>query len=64
MSEKQGYVYVLRLTGDKWYVGYSEDPQVRICSHFLGAGSKWTQTHKAIRTILVIRSPKKENIIY
>ena len=48
MAEKQGYVYILRLTGDKWYVGYTEDPQVRICSHFLGAGARWTQTHKPV----------------
>ena len=46
--EKQGYVYVLELENSHWYVGYSQDIQVRIASHFLGAGSKWTQLHKPL----------------
>ena len=45
---KQGYVYVLSLEDDCYYVGWSQDIQVRICSRFLGAGSKWTQLHKPI----------------
>ena len=45
---KIGYVYILLLKDDCYYVGYSQDIQVRICSHFLGAGSKWTQLHKPI----------------
>ena len=46
--EKQGYVYVLELEGKNWYVGYSQDVQTRIASHFLGVGAKWTQEHKPI----------------
>jgi predicted GIY-YIG superfamily endonuclease len=42
------HVYVLELEGGHWYVGYSQDIQGRIASHFLGAGSKWTQLHKPI----------------
>ena len=44
--DKTGYVYTLLLEDNCYYVGYSQDAQVRICSHFLGAGSKWTILHK------------------
>ena len=50
---KQGYVYVLSLEDDCFYIGWSQDIQVRICSHFLGAGSKWSQLHKPIDIILI-----------
>ena len=46
--EKQGYVYILELEAHNWYVGFTQDLLVRIASHFLGAGSKWTQLHKPI----------------
>ena len=46
--DKQGYVYILELENANWYVGYSQDIQVRIASHFLGAGSFWTQKHKPV----------------
>jgi len=48
-----GYVYTLYLENDCFYVGFSanENIQTRICSHFLGAGSKWTQLNKPIDII-------------
>ena len=46
--DKSGYIYTLLLEDNCYYVGYSQDIQVRICSHFLGAGSKWTILHKPI----------------
>ncbi len=49
----KGVVYTLRLENDCWYVGYSENIQTRICSHFLGAGSKFTQINKPIEVINV-----------
>ncbi len=51
--DKNGYVYILLLENDCYYVGWSQDPQVRISMHFLGAGSKWTQLHKPIDIISV-----------
>jgi len=48
MEKGQGYVYVLQLADQCWYVGYSADIQVRIASHFLGAGSKWCVLHPPI----------------
>ena len=46
---KPGYIYVLALEDDCWYVGWSADTQTRIASHFLGSGAKWTQLHRPIR---------------
>ena len=40
-----GYVYVLKLQDDCWYIGYSADPECRIAAHFLGRGARWTQVH-------------------
>jgi len=50
---KTGFVYVLLSEDDFYYIGFSRDIQVRICSHFCGAGSKWTQLHKPIDVICV-----------
>ena len=47
-TDKQSYVYVLQLADQCWYVGYSNDIQVRIASHFLGAGSKWCILHPPV----------------
>ena len=46
---KPGFIYVLQLEDDCWYVGWSADLQTRIASHFLGSGAKWTQLHKPLR---------------
>ncbi len=46
--EKTGYVYILECEGGCFYVGYSQDLQVRIASHFIGCGARWTQLHKPI----------------
>jgi len=46
---KAGYIYVLELLDDCWYVGWSADTPTRIASHFLGSGAKWTQLHKPLR---------------
>ena len=39
------YVYVLKLEGGNWYVGWTRDPETRIASHFLGRGAQWTRLH-------------------
>jgi len=39
----KGNVYVLRLIGDKFYVGYTEHYCNRMNSHFSGAGAEWTK---------------------
>ena len=51
--DKIGYVYVLYLENNCYYIGFSakENIQTRICSHFLGAGSKFTQLNKPLDII-------------
>ena len=50
---KQGWVYILSLAGGHFYVGFSQDLHVRIASHFLGAGSRFTQLHKPLSVLSV-----------
>ena len=49
-----GVVYTLELEDGCWYVGWTKDPSTRIASHFLGAGSKWTQLHPPISVASVV----------
>jgi len=49
-------VYVLRLQGDKYYVGQSKHPKQRIKEHFDGKGSSWTRLHKPIEVVHVIET--------
>ena len=44
-----GTVYVLKLKQGKYYVGYTDDLDVRLANHKLGFGSKWTQTYRLER---------------
>ena len=43
-----GRVYVLELEDECWYVGYTANPEVRMCQHGLGRGAQWTALHKPI----------------
>lgn len=43
-----GFVYVLELEDDCFYVGYSASPEIRVASHFLGRGAQWTLLHKPV----------------
>ena len=49
-----GVVYTLELQDGCYYVGWTKDPGTRIASHFLGAGSKWTQLHPPISVASVV----------
>lgn len=40
------YVYVLRLQGDHYYVGTTENLSKRLHDHFHGHGSAWTQLNR------------------
>ena len=47
MSEQK--IYVLRLKGNKFYVGKTEKPmQARLAEHRTGRGSQWTRLHHVI----------------
>ena len=41
------FIYALKLTGNKYYIGKTEDPQFRLETHFSqNGGSAWTKKHK------------------
>lgn len=44
-------LFVLRLEGDKYFVGYSNNPETRIRRHFAGKAAEWTALHKPLETI-------------
>lgn len=44
-------IYILELENQKYYVGKTENPEVRIDSHFQGEGSVWTKKYKPIRVL-------------
>ena len=41
----EAYIYILQLKDNKYYVGFSENLEDRIVSHFSGDGSEWTKRH-------------------
>src|SRR3990170_8837053 len=57
------YVYILELENQKYYVGQTNNPQVRIEQHQHGEGSTWTLKHKPIKVLSVVQStsPFDEN---
>ena len=54
------YVYTLKLENNKYYVGYTENFDSRMISHFGGNGSKWTKLHHPITVLEVSRGDKDE----
>ena len=42
-------VYCLQLENGKYYVGTSNQINLRIAAHFEGEGSRWTKLHKPVR---------------
>ena len=57
-SDGVKYVYVLELENDNYYVGYTENFDTRMVSHFGGAGSMWTKLHKPKSVLEVFRGDK------
>ena len=49
-----GFVYILKLEYDKYYVGISRTPYKRITEHFQNNGSSWTKKYKPIDIVEVI----------
>ena len=54
------YVYILELENDKYYVGYTENFDSRMISHFGGNGSKWTKIHRPLNILEVSRGGKND----
>jgi predicted GIY-YIG superfamily endonuclease len=53
-------VYVLKLEGQRIYVGQAVDPHDRVTAHFAGKGSAWTQRHRP-KKLLEIRQTNTRN---
>ena len=48
------HIYILQLIKNKYYIGKSCNPEIRINEHFTDYGSQWTQTYKPIKVIEII----------
>ena len=49
-------IYILKLKNNKYYIGKSQDPEKRFVEHLSGLGSSWTQIHKPIEIIKIIKN--------
>lgn len=58
-----GYIYVLLLEDQKYYVGYSDNPVNRIDQHFNSCGSKWTMKYPVKKVLKVENGTKKDEAI-
>jgi len=48
------YIYVLELENDKYYIGKTNYPKIRIDKHFNNNGSQWTCKYKPIKIIEIL----------
>ena len=48
------YIYILKLTNNKYYVGKTNNPEMRLQSHFSLTGSQWTKKYKPIEVMEMI----------
>jgi len=48
------YIYILKLTNNKYYVGKTNNPIFRLESHFSSNGSAWTRKYKPLEVIELI----------
>jgi len=54
------FIYVLALQNDKYYVGFTCNPNQRIKEHFVGKGSEWTRKHKPISVLEIYVGDSQE----
>jgi len=48
------YIYILELEQNKYYIGKTNNPDIRLNNHFNNNGSKWTQKYKPLKVIDII----------
>jgi hypothetical protein len=48
------YIYILELEQNKYYIGKSENAEIRIDNHINNKGAEWTKLYKIIKVIEVI----------
>ncbi len=61
VQKGHAWVYVLKLEGDYWAVGSTEDLTKRMADHFQGNGSAWTKKHAPVDIERIMRT-QKENM--
>jgi predicted GIY-YIG superfamily endonuclease len=49
------FIYILKLTDNKYYVGKTTNPQFTLSSHFSSEGSIWTKKYKPIECIEIFK---------
>lgn len=54
------FLYILRLNGDKYYVGITDNLYDRLNAHWEGRGCDWTKVHKPISVVKVIENPSSQ----
>jgi hypothetical protein len=48
------FIYILELNEGKYYIGKTDNPDIRITNHFKHTGSEWTKLYPPVRVIDVI----------
>lgn len=48
------YIYVIALQKGKYYIGKTDNPQIRLSNHFNNNGLEWTKIYKPINIIEII----------
>jgi hypothetical protein len=48
------YIYILKLKYGKYYIGKTNNPNIRLNDHFNSSGSRWTKKYKPIKVEKVI----------
>jgi cellular nucleic acid-binding protein len=48
------FIYALQLEQGKYYIGKTNNPQIRLESHFNSNGSEWTKIYKPLKVIELI----------
>lgn len=49
-------IYILRLENERFYVGQSYRPYIRILAHLRGEGSVWTRQNKVVEVIRIFKT--------
>lgn len=48
------FIYILKLTQGKYYIGKTNNPYFRLEEHFKNGGSKWTKIYKPLSVVKLI----------
>ena len=48
------YIYILELVLNKYYIGKTSNPDLRLESHFNADGSAWTKMYKPVKLLELI----------